>query len=225
MSPNFDLDPPSGGYPQGEEDTQAVLAVLKLLIENQNRRVLLVAHSGGGFAATQSAIPELQEKHRRSRGLTGGLFGIFYYGAFIVPLGESLHTTLQPKDGQIVTPPWLQFHKNERAGIGTVFEPEKYLFNGLDEGQIKKWKPLLTGSPMCMTKLTNNAYETLPCAYPYLENDRMLPKAVQEQLVAAQSEKTGAFKVYNCASGHSPHLSHTQELVDKVLDFANGLVS
>lgn len=44
MSPNFDLDPPSGGYPQGEEDTQVVLAVLKLLIENQSRRVLLVAH-------------------------------------------------------------------------------------------------------------------------------------------------------------------------------------
>jgi pimeloyl-ACP methyl ester carboxylesterase len=110
ISPNFDLDPPSGGYPQGEEDTQAVLAVLKLLIEDQHRRVLLAAHSGGGFAATQSAIPELQEKHRQSRGLTGGIVGIFYYGAFIVPLGESLHTTFQPKDGRIVTPPWLQFH-------------------------------------------------------------------------------------------------------------------
>lgn len=108
--PNFDLDPPPSGYPQGEEDTQAVLAVLKLLIEDQNKRVLLVAHSGGGFAATQSAIPELQEKHRQSRGLTGGIFGIFYYGAFIVHHGKSLHTTFPPKDGRVVTPPWLQFH-------------------------------------------------------------------------------------------------------------------
>lgn len=115
--------------------------------------------------------------------------------------------------------------KNGRAGIGTVFEPEKYLFNGLDEEKTKKWKSLLTGSPMCMTTLTTNAYETLPCAYLHLENDRMLPKVFQEQLVAAQSEKTGAFKVYNCASGHSPHLSHTQEVVVKILDFANGLVS
>lgn len=89
---------------------------------------------------------------------------------------------------------------------------------------MQKWKPSLTGSPMCMTTLTNNAYETLPCAYLYLEEDCMLPKSVQEKFVATQSETTGAFKVYKCASGHSPHLSHTEGLMDKVLDFANGLL-
>jgi hypothetical protein len=109
-NPNFDLDPPPGGYPQGEEDTKVVLGVLRSVIERQNKRVLLLAHSAGGWVATQAAIPELLETTRQSQGLSGGLIGIFYFGAFVVPIGESIHTTFQPQDGPIVTPPWLQFH-------------------------------------------------------------------------------------------------------------------
>ena len=106
-SPDLNREPPPAGYPQGEEDAAAVREALKPLVEKQNKRVLLVAHSGGGFAATQAAVPELREKER---GEKGGIVGIFYYGAFIVPVGESLHTTFQPKDGRIVTPPWLRFY-------------------------------------------------------------------------------------------------------------------
>ena len=79
--------------------------------------------------------------------------------------------------------------RHGRAGLGTIFESEEYLFNGLDPVQVQKWKPLLAASPMCMTRLTNNAYAALPCGYMYLEEDRMLPKVVQEKMVAAQSEK------------------------------------
>lgn len=107
--PDFDRGPPPEGYPQGEEDTEAVLDVLKPLVES-GKEVLLVGHSSGGWVATQAAQPELQAKVRQSKGLDGGIIGILYMGAFVIPVGESVHSFFQPKDGTFVTPPFMKFH-------------------------------------------------------------------------------------------------------------------
>jgi hypothetical protein len=74
-----------------------------------------------------------------------------------------------------------------------------------------------------MTRLTNNVYPTLPCAYLFLEEDKMLPMAVQRMMVDTQAEKTGPFKCYRLPSGHSPHLSHPKEMVENVSEFVAGL--
>lgn len=107
--PDFDRPPPPGGYPQGEEDAQAVLEVLRPLVEG-GKEVLLVAHSSGGWVATEVARPEMQAKARAGRGLSGGVVGIFYMGAFVIPVGESVSSFFQPKDGSFVTPPFMEFH-------------------------------------------------------------------------------------------------------------------
>ena len=102
-----------------------------------------------------------------------------------------------------------------------MVEPEKFLFNDIDPAVAKKWAASLTASPILTTKLTNDAYATLPCAYMVLENGLTLPKEYQEGMVAQQSQKTGAFTVYRSRSGHSPHLSSTQAVVDTVQDFVS----
>jgi pimeloyl-ACP methyl ester carboxylesterase len=108
-NPDFDLEPPAGGYPQGKEDTDALLAVLKPLID-EGKPVLLLAHSAGGWVVTQAAVSDLQAKTRQAKGLDGGIIGILYYGAFVIPVNESIHSFFQPKDGTLHTPSWLQFH-------------------------------------------------------------------------------------------------------------------
>lgn len=108
-NPNFDREPPPGGYPQGEEDVEAVLSVLEPLVE-AGKQVLLVGHSSGGWTATQAAQRHLQAEVRKSRGLAGGVVGIFYVGAFVVPVGESLTSFTQPKDGGFVVPPFMTFY-------------------------------------------------------------------------------------------------------------------
>lgn len=90
-NPDYDREPPAGGYPQGEEDEQVVLGVLKPLID-EGKKVLLVAHSAGGWVATEVPRPELQAKFRVSKGRAGGIIGIFYVGAFVIPVGESIHS-------------------------------------------------------------------------------------------------------------------------------------
>jgi pimeloyl-ACP methyl ester carboxylesterase len=108
--PDFDLDPPSGGYPQGKDNEEVVTKELKRLIEDEGKRVILVAHSAGGWVATQCATPHFQEHARRKEGLKGGIIGILYFSAFIIPVGESIHSAFQPKDGSVHIPPWLTVH-------------------------------------------------------------------------------------------------------------------
>lgn len=108
--PKFDLEPPVGGYPQGVEDTEILRGILTDLIEGQGKEVLLVAHSAGGWVATESAVPELQAKVRKSKNAAGGIIGIFYYSAFIIPVGESIHSFFQPKGESTYQPPWMTLY-------------------------------------------------------------------------------------------------------------------
>ncbi|PVH95574.1 alpha/beta-hydrolase [Periconia macrospinosa] len=219
VNPDFDRGAPAGGYPQGEEDCEAVWKALEPLV-NQGKRVILLAHSSGGWVATEAARPEWEEKSRKAKGLTGGIVGILYVGAFIIPVGESVNSFFQPKDGSFVVPPFMQFHKHGAAGLGTVVNAEKFLFNDLDEADAKKWTSLLTASPILTSKITNNAYEAVPCAYLVLDGDLTLDKTYQEAMAMAQGEKTGNFTIYHCPAGHSPHLSWTSGVVETVEDFA-----
>ncbi|KXX77637.1 Pyrethroid hydrolase [Madurella mycetomatis] len=217
-NPDFNREPPPGGYPQGEDDTDAVLGVLKPLVEN-GKEVLLVGHSSGGWVATQAAQHDLQADVRKSRGLDGGIIGILYVGAFVIPVGESVHSFFQPKDGNVVTLPFMTFHKHGIAGLGTIVNAEKFLFNDLDAATAEKWTATLTASPILTTKLTNDAYSALPCGYLVLDGDLTLPKEYQEGMVSLQASKTGDFAIYHCPAGHSPHLSWTEGVVDTIWDF------
>lgn len=113
QNPDFSRGPPDGGYPNGQEDAEAVLSVLEPLIVQQGKEVVLVGHSSGGWVATQVARPDLQAEVRRSKGLRGGVVGILYVGAFVIPVGDSVHTFFQPKDGSFVQPPFMTFHVQE----------------------------------------------------------------------------------------------------------------
>jgi pimeloyl-ACP methyl ester carboxylesterase len=123
-NPDYDLGPPAAGYPQGEEDVDAVLQVLQPLVEEQGKNVLLIGHSYGGWVATEAARPELQARKRKEQGegLVGGIIGILYVGAFIIPVGESVHTFFQPKDGSFVQPHFMRFH------VSHINHPSKPLF-------------------------------------------------------------------------------------------------
>ncbi|AEO59680.1 hypothetical protein MYCTH_2128762 [Thermothelomyces thermophilus ATCC 42464] len=129
----------------------------------------------------------------RSKGLAGGVIGIFYAGAFVIPVGESIHTFFQPKDGSFVTPPFMTFHKHGTAGFGTIANAERFLFNDLDADSAKH----------------NNAYSALPCAYLVLDGDLTLPLEYQEGTARFLSSQSGDTSIYHCPAGHSPQLSWT----------------
>jgi pimeloyl-ACP methyl ester carboxylesterase len=121
-NPDYDIGPPSEGYPQGEQDIEVIHTVLRPLIEEQGKRVIVVGHSSGGWSATQSAIPELQLKEREKSGLKGGVIGVFYIGAFLIPVGLSVHAFFQlATGGQFVPPPFLTFYVSTYTSLLNVF--------------------------------------------------------------------------------------------------------
>ncbi|KAH7091606.1 Alpha/beta hydrolase fold-1 [Paraphoma chrysanthemicola] len=221
-APNFDRDPPVAAYPQGDADAKVITDSLHNLITESGKRVIILAHSAGGWVGTQAAVPPFQEKVRREKALKGGIVGLFYFGAFVIPLDESIHSFFQPKDGNVVVPPWLEFHPN---GLATLKDPEQFLFHDLCAEEVTKWRPKLTASPIMTTVLTNDAYATLPSAYLILEGDRIVPKVYQESMATLQGQKTGKFKIYHSPAGHAAQLSHAEELVTAVLDFEEGITA
>ncbi|KAH7324123.1 Alpha/Beta hydrolase protein [Stachybotrys elegans] len=220
-SPDFDLGPPGKGYPQGEEDTDTILRVIQPLI-NQGKKVMLIGHSSGGWVASQSARSELCYEARKGKGQDGGIIGILFVGGFIIPVGESVNSFFQPQDGSPpVTPPFMRFHKHGWRGLGTIVEPEKFLFNDLDQATAQKYVKTLTASPILTTKLTTDAYSNVTCGYLVLDGDLTLPQPYQEGMIALQqSKQSSPIHVYHCPAGHSPHLSLTEGLADTIRDFA-----
>ncbi|KAI0179750.1 alpha/beta-hydrolase [Hypoxylon sp. FL1284] len=217
-NPDLDREPPEGGYPGGEEEAEVITSLLRSVI-GRGKKVLLLGHSAGGWVATEAARPELQAKSRKAQGQAGGVIGILHMGAFIIPVGESINSFVQARDGAVVAMPWMTFHKHGPAGLGTMVQTGEFLFHDLAPGEAEKWAATLAPSPILTSRLTNDGYAALPCAYLVLDGDRILPKVYQEAMVAAQSQKTGPFTIYHCPAGHSAHLSWTSGVVDTVLDF------
>ncbi|EKV09934.1 alpha/beta-hydrolase [Penicillium digitatum] len=220
-NPDFDRKAPPGGYPLPADDAAEIGLLLDKLIA-KGKSVLLAGHSSGGWVAAEAAQNSRQAPVRAREGTTGGVIGIFFIGAFIVPEGQSVHSFFQPPDGKIVTPPFMRFHKHGVHGLGTMVDPEQYLFNDLDAATAKRWASTLTAAPVMNSPLTHNPYDVLPCAYLVLEKDHTLPREYQEGMVANQSKP---FTVYHAPCGHSPHLSWTNELVAKIEEFGNQVLA
>ncbi|KAF4632596.1 hypothetical protein G7Y89_g5534 [Cudoniella acicularis] len=224
--PSYDLPPPPGGYPQQADDVAVILTLLNQLIVEEGRNILFMGHSSGGLTATAAAIPELQREWREKEGKRGGVIGVFYECAFLVPVGESVHSFFQPKDGSPpVIPPYCKFHQNGMEGLMSTVEGAKYFFNGLDDEKAKYYESTLTASTILTTVLENDAYPALPCIYLVTENDLALPAAYQEGMVALQNQREEVdIGVLKCPSGHSPHLTWMDGLVEEVVKFGNGLL-
>lgn len=110
-NPDYDHDPPPNGYPQPADDAEVVTEILDRLILEHNKHVILIGHSSGAFTATMAATPELQATTRKAKELSGGVIGVFYACGFLIPVGESVHSFFQPKDGsEAVIPPYCCVH-------------------------------------------------------------------------------------------------------------------
>lgn len=109
--PDFNRPPPANGYPQAPDDAAIIYELLDKLIVIEGKNVVLLGHSSGGFLATYVARSKYQRRVRQANNLDGGLIGVFYFCAFMLPMGESIHGFIQPKDGSDPTvPPYASIH-------------------------------------------------------------------------------------------------------------------
>ena len=73
---------------------------------------------------------------------------------------------------------------------------------------------------MQTTKLTRAAWRYIPSTYLICENDQAVPAQYQESFAAMAKAR-----VEKCSSGHSPHLSQPDMLVEMIHEAAQKAVA
>lgn len=95
------LDPKDPSTTDCYTDTEAITAVLRPLVEDEGKDVLLFMHSYAGMPGAAAATA-LAKSQRAQEGKVGGVIGLLFLGAFVVPEGLSC-AGLQ--GGNL--PPWI----------------------------------------------------------------------------------------------------------------------
>jgi pimeloyl-ACP methyl ester carboxylesterase len=82
------LDPKDPSTTDCHADTEAIAAVLRPLLDDEGKDVLLFMHSYAGMPGAAAATG-LAKSQRAQEGKVGGVIGLLFLGAFVVPEGLS----------------------------------------------------------------------------------------------------------------------------------------
>jgi hypothetical protein len=219
-NPDYDRDPPASGHPPQSHDSSILKTALNVLVEEQGKEVLLVAHSSGSWSAAEAATPLYQRGARLAEGKQGGIIGIFNIAGFLIEPGRSIWSTFsgQPNDAPKVDPAWTT---TQRYELSIVNNPTFWLFHDLDPADVERLCKSLTACPYLTADLTNDAYAALPGGYLICMSDRVLPLEYQKAMITSTEGRTGkGMWVYRAPGGHASCFSCEKVCVESIFDFA-----
>lgn len=196
----------SPGNPSMADDEAAIHTVVKKLVEEEGKSVVLVCHSAGGFLGS-AAISGLSSKARNSKGETGGIGKIVFLTAGLGPEGH-VHAPL----------PFMDFSRGN--GEMHPISPAETMFHDLEEGEKEKWMKGMKCQPSEGWDGTTTycGWREVESVYLVCEGDRILPVKVQEMM----AEMAGS-RIVRCASGHMVMLAMPEKVVEVVIEAAEGL--
>ncbi|KAF2142727.1 uncharacterized protein K452DRAFT_226185 [Aplosporella prunicola CBS 121167] len=176
-------------------DTVAALA-------DAGRAIVLFAHSYGGLVACE-AVRNLDCASRQHAALPGGVLRIVFCAALIGEEGSSL---VDARSGVVRDPNWDVQVRVACVRLRSA-NPASTFYNDVPADEAARLVSLLRPHSFrtFFERVTFPAWKFLPSTYIVCENDRALPLAVQERLIASAGE--GVFAVERCDAGHSPFVS------------------
>jgi pimeloyl-ACP methyl ester carboxylesterase len=182
--------PSSGPHPAALTGLHEDAAVVRAAIDAVDGPVVVVAHSYGGAPVSEGAAGAANVAH------------LVYLTAFMLDAGESL---LGLVGGQ--APPWWIVSAD--GGSILVDGPQDVFFNGVSDADAAAAVAALEPQSFASTTdaLRAAAWKDVPSTYVVSERDNAIPVAAQEMLAA----RAGA--VHRLDAGHSPFLSHPDEVV------------
>lgn len=194
------------------DDALAIRTELTRLIEYEGKTVVLVMHSYGGLVGSEATTEELSFANRQARGLPGGVVHLFLYSAFLLNQGQSVLSAFGESPNNDVRP----------DGRFYMMHGEEKLYGDLPASEASLWASRMIPQSYLVqtTKLTRAAWRYIPSTYLICENDKAAPPQYQEMFAASAKAH-----VEKCSSGHSPHLSQPEMLVQKVHEAAQQAVA
>jgi pimeloyl-ACP methyl ester carboxylesterase len=194
------------------DDAAAVQLELRRLVEGDGRDVLVAMHSYGGLVGSEAIPQELTLAKRKDKGLPGGVMHLFYFAAIIIPAGQSVLSAFGDSDSSEV----------KLDGRFRIKDAARRLYHNLPPKEAEYWASKIIDQSYAVktTKLSQSPYHHVPSTYVVCENDQAVPAQLQEMF-----GKSANANMIGIKSGHSPMLSHTDELVGLISATAGGTAS
>ncbi|THC88927.1 hypothetical protein EYZ11_011628 [Aspergillus tanneri] len=181
------LDPKDPSAADCLADTKAIASVLTPIVEDECKDVLVLMHSYAGMPGAAAAAG-LAKSQRAQKGKTGGVIGLLFLGAFVVP--ESL-SCAGLQGGNL--PPWILLD-NPSANLNIPDDPVNNFAADVDPGltqslaaNIKPHSTLSFTSSQPYPAWAEEAFQGR-LAFIVTTEDRAVPKEAQYGMMAATQQ-------------------------------------
>ncbi|PLB45813.1 alpha/beta-hydrolase [Aspergillus steynii IBT 23096] len=176
----------------------------------QGKEVILVLHSYAGVPGTES-VKGLARKDLAAQGKKGGVVGLIYQAAFLVPAGASVESFLPSG-----LDPFMTLEDNKMYPKN----PRESFYNDMDdETAAKHLAALVHHAPEAMrTPMTYEAYRDVPTSYILCNLDASFSLAAQQMVAGIPGE--GVVRTYPVDGGHFAMLSQPQAVAEVIQEIA-----
>lgn len=213
--------PPNAGLP---DDTSLIRGYVESLV-TAGRTVVAIGHSYGGHVMS-NALYGLGLDTRSSQNLKGGVSHLVYMAGFLLPEDTAtVDKYLEPKaavEGSV--------QSFDTAEDGTIVLQQGHVSLGLEGPSIGQEDITAYLGTLCRwhgqgmwQKSENAAWKEIPVAYIHTTADQSIPAQMQQDMIKAVErdpefrENTGGdVQIFNLATGHCPHFTATEEVVDAI---------
>ena len=204
-------------------DTALVRGYVESLVD-AGRTVVAIMHSYGGQVGT-NALYGLGVKNRSQHtgGPSGGVAHLVYMCAFALPEGSSMVSKVQEFGHEHLLPLAFDFAEDDSC---VNRDPKTLLVGpGIDDAEAETYVSSLVrwnGKSMYQA-VEHCAWREFPVTYIYTSQDMTTPLEYQRSMVEHMRAEGQEVHTVELATGHSPNLTKTQEVVDVITHIAAGL--
>ncbi|CAI7633112.1 unnamed protein product [Penicillium discolor] len=184
--PSFNPEDPTTTTCQA--DTNAITVTLKSLVEDEGKDVLVFMYSYGGMPGAAAATG-LAKSQRAREGKAGGVIGLLFLAAFLVPEGSSCWGL---QGGNL--PPWILVDQ-PAANLNIADDPINYFAADVDlalaralTAEVKPHSSVAFTSPQLHPAWADEAFEGR-LAFIVTTEDRAVPKEAQFGMMAATQKE------------------------------------
>ncbi|KAH8705407.1 Alpha/beta hydrolase fold-1 [Talaromyces proteolyticus] len=192
-------------------DVDAIREKLLLPLIHQGREVVLLMHSYGGCVGG-AAAKGLSRAELGSEA-TGAVIGLVFFAAFLVPEGNSV---IQTAGGKLAT--WIvdkgdgQLDVDNPAQVFFIDAPVDKASWAVSELGLQSLESV--SSPCPPTAWDSSAFDGRR-GYIYSRRDEVIQLFAQEMMINLSGVE---WNIKEMDTGHSPHLSNSQELAEHIED-------
>lgn len=209
--------PPNADF---TDDTKSIRSYVESLVFAE-RTVVTIGHSYGGQVMS-NALYGLGLEARSSQGLKGGVSNLIYMAGYILP--EGISTYDKSKEFSKLEDAHLVF---DMAEDNTMVLRDAPLMLGLRDPRTKETEIGDYVKSLCrwhakgmMQPIERSAWREIPVVYIQATSDLLIPIAEQQKMLGSVEkalENTGRkVQTFTLESGHCPHFSATQGVVDAI---------